>query len=107
MVCIQSTSPFFAPKTFWCIHKTASQIFPFATAYHVYVPAFGEWGFNLVSSNPIPSKNHHRVKGNKFYDYHFEQLTHFGEDMTAKDIQTNRLDNQIIVRYFDEEWSQL
>jgi spermidine synthase len=27
--------------------------------------------------------------------------------MISKDIEINRLDNQILVRYFDEEWGKL
>src|SRR5262249_40014429 len=46
---VQSTSPMFARKSFWCIAETIEQagfrVFP----YHAYVPAFGEWGFILAA----------------------------------------------------------
>jgi spermidine synthase len=106
-ICIQSTSPYFAPKSFWCINKTVNHVFPFTKAYHVYVPSFGEWGFCMASFEPIKNNNFYQIKGNKFYDYDLEKLTHFSQDMTAKNLETNRLDNQIIVRYFDEEWGKI
>ena len=106
-VCIQSTSPFFAPKSYWCINQTINKVFPFTTPYHIYVPAFGEWGFSLASLSPIAEKNYHRVEGTRFYDFDLSRMTYFSADMKAKNVEVNRLDNQILVRYFDEEWSQL
>jgi len=48
-----------------------------------------------------------RVSQLRFYNYKFEELTDFPLDMRAADVQINRLDNQILVRYFDEEWSKI
>ena len=42
---VQSTSPLFARKSFWCVVQTVEATGLTATPYHVYVPAFGEWGF--------------------------------------------------------------
>jgi spermidine synthase len=103
---VQSTSPYFAPKTFWCINKTLEQVFPFSVPYHAYIPAFGEWGFTVAGAQPIPQKNYQSVKGNKFYDFNLSRLSYFSQDMKAQNLEINRLDNQILVRYFDEEWSQ-
>ncbi len=109
VVVIQTTSPFFAPKSFWCINKTAGQVFGAVDAYHAYVPSFGEWGYTIASSNPGHnfSKVKRRVEGLRFYDYHFDQYNRFQGDMTVKDCEVNRLDNQVLVRYFDEEWGKL
>jgi spermidine synthase len=106
---VQTTSPYFAPKSFWCINKTMQQIFPATDAYHVYVPSFGEWGYSIAGNNPTERFKHVRRKAEKlrFYDYNFEGLNRFSKDMTAKDVEVNRLDNQILVRYFDEEWGRL
>jgi spermidine synthase len=51
----QSTSPYYTREAFWCIHKTMAEEFPVVLSYHVYVPAFGDWGFNLAFSSPPPS----------------------------------------------------
>ncbi|MBT5231196.1 MAG: polyamine aminopropyltransferase [Methylococcales bacterium] len=53
----QSSSPFFTRRTFWSIHKTLSSIFDQTHSYHITIPAFGIWGFNLATvSQPIPEK---------------------------------------------------
>jgi spermidine synthase len=44
----QSTSPLFARKAFWGIHNTMAAIFPGVTPYHIYIPTFGDWGFNMT-----------------------------------------------------------
>jgi len=49
---IQSTSPFAAPKSFWCVSETLKQAGFVPTAYHNYVPSFGEWGYMLAAARP-------------------------------------------------------
>ena len=106
-IVVQTTSPYFAPKSFWCIEKTINQIFPFTTAYHTYVPSFGEWGFCFASFQPIDNKIVRTIPDLKFYDYNFKQMSYFSKDMKADNLEVNRLDNQILVRYFDEEWGKI
>ena len=48
VVVVQSTSPYYASNSFWCIHKTIATQFETVLPYHVQVPAFGDWGFNLA-----------------------------------------------------------
>lgn len=109
VVAIQTTSPYFAPKSFWCINSTVKQILPKTDAYHVYVPSFGEWGFTIASNDPAVNFGtvKRKVEGLRFYDYRYEGLNAFSQDMRAKDVEVNRLDNQVLVRYFDEEWGKL
>ena len=106
-IVVQTTSPYFAPKSFWCIEKTINQIFPFTTAYHTYVPSFGEWGFCFASFQPIDNKIVRKIPDLRFYDYNFKQMSYFSKDMKADNLEVNRLDNQILVRYFDEEWGKI
>jgi len=49
---IQSTSPYVAPKSFWCINNTILSAGFFTKPYHNYVPSFGEWGYIIASINP-------------------------------------------------------
>jgi spermidine synthase len=109
VVIIQTTSPYFAPKSFWCINETVKQAIPNVDALHVYVPSFGEWGFTIAAKNPKTSFSevHRKVNGLKFYDYKFEKLNEFSKDMKISQVEINKLNNQILVRYFDEEWSKL
>ena len=49
----QSSSPFFTRRTFWCIEQTLDHVFDDTLSYHVNIPSFGEWGFNLASVNSM------------------------------------------------------
>ena len=44
-VAVQSTSPLFARKSFWCIIRTLEAAGFVVRPYHVAVPSFGVWGF--------------------------------------------------------------
>ncbi|KOS06336.1 spermidine synthase [Flavobacterium akiainvivens] len=110
VVVIQTTSPYFAPKSFWCINKTVQQALPKTDAYHIYVPSFGEWGYTIAAKNPATDFKSVKRKANeklRFYEYDFTRLNTFSKDMVAADVEINRLDNQILVRYFDEEWGKI
>ncbi|WP_158728588.1 MULTISPECIES: polyamine aminopropyltransferase [unclassified Flavobacterium] len=109
VVVVQTTSPYFAPKSFWCINKTMMEVFPQVDAYHAYVPSFGEWGFSIAMNGFQTNFNtvNRQVEGLRFYNYQFYKFNYFAKDMISKDIEINRLDNQILVRYFDEEWGKL
>lgn len=54
----QSSSPFFARKTYWSVGATLDAVFADRLSYQVAIPAFGIWGFHLaekdVSSEPGP-----------------------------------------------------
>jgi len=109
VVVVQTTSPYFAPKSFWCINKTLMEVFPQVDAYHAYVPSFGEWGFSIAMNSFETNFNkvNRQVEGLRFYNFQFDKFNYFSKDMISKDIEINRLDNQILVRYFDEEWGKI
>lgn len=50
---VQSTSPYYATDAYWCINKTVGREFPYVYPYHVQVPSFGDWGFQLASRDPV------------------------------------------------------
>ena len=59
----QSAASYFSPNAFWSIHRTIEAAFcppngcapsrPQVLPYHVWVPSFGDWGFNLASTEPL------------------------------------------------------
>lgn len=57
----QSSSPFFATKTYWAIGTTLDEIFPARTSYNLAIPSFGIWGFHIASKvsgggiGPLPA----------------------------------------------------
>lgn len=105
-IVVQSTSPFFAPKSFWCINSTLKEFFPNINPYHVYLPSFGEWGFNLVLDSKKNPTIFRKKENLKFYDYDFDKLCSFSKDMKTNKVVINRLDNQNLVTLFNQEWSK-
>jgi spermidine synthase len=52
---VQSGSPYFAPKSFWCIEASIRAAGFVTTPYHVDVPSFGDWGFVLAAAVGAPT----------------------------------------------------
>ena len=48
----QSSSPFFAPHSFWTVGLTLEELFPEVVSYNTPIPSFGIWGFHLASKLP-------------------------------------------------------
>lgn len=106
VVVVQSTSPYFAPKSFWCINSTLANSFNQTIPYHIYLPSFGEWGFSMASDKMITPKKYRKLEGLKFYDNDFEKFCYFPKDMKVAKVEINKLNNQNLVNYFNEEWSK-
>jgi spermidine synthase len=69
------------------------------------VPSFGEWGFVLASKRPLPQALH-LPEGLKFLtEASARDMFHFPPDMGPLPVEPNRLNNQMLVRYFEEEWA--
>lgn len=106
-VVVQSTSPLFARQSYWCIAETMKQAGFQVSPYHVYVPSFGEWGFMLAGhqkyqpADTVPS-------GLRFLTVqNLPEMFHFPLDMQAVAVEPNRLNDQVLVRYYDNEWKAI
>ena len=53
-VVVQSGSPYFAPRSFWCVEASIRAAGLATTPYHVDVPSFGDWGFVLAAPGAAP-----------------------------------------------------
>ena len=101
---VQCTSPWVARKSFWCVDATLRASGFVTEPYHLYVPSFGEWGFILASLAPLP-QSYHFPPGLKFlHEASVQDLYHFPPDMGPVMVEANHLNNQMLVRYFEEEW---
>jgi len=102
---VQCTSPWVARKSFWCVDETLRVSGFITEPYHLYVPSFGEWGFILASREPLPAQPH-LPEGLRFINQSgIVSLFHFPPDMEPLKVEPNRLNNQALVRYFEEEWA--
>jgi spermidine synthase len=107
---VQSTSPMFARKSYWCIARTMEQAGMNIAPYHAFVPSFGEWGYVLASVDPIRAPSHlPPMTGSLRYldDATIESLFVLSRDMQSVPVEINRLDNQVLVHYYDDEWKRL
>ena len=96
----QSSSPFFARNAFWCIHQTVESAEFYATAYHVNVPSFGEWGFNLFGEWQIdPQKIKITVPTRFLSDESLAPLFIFDKDIDEVETQINTLLTPILLFY--------
>jgi len=103
-VSIQCTSPLVARMAFWCIIRTMEAVGFFVHPYHVAVPSFGVWGFALaqkISFDPPTIA----PPGLRFLDKQaMSALFVLSADLGPVPVEINRLDNQVLVRYYDEAW---
>lgn len=101
---IQSTSPLFARRSFWCIDATLKATGFSTRPYHAWVPSFGEWGYVLAGRGPLEARRP-LPDGLKFLtDETLPTLFHFPKDMAPVPAEVNRLNNQVLVHYYEAEW---
>lgn len=106
-VSVQATSPLVARTSFWCIAATLEAAGFAVRPYHAAVPSFGEWGFLLARLEPFapPAEV---PPGLRFLSPALlPGLFAFGPDMARVPAEVNRLDNQILVQYYEAEWRRL
>ncbi|MBC3538223.1 polyamine aminopropyltransferase [Rufibacter sediminis] len=103
---IQATSPFVAPNAYWCVVNTLVSCGFTTLPYHAHVPSFGDWGFVLASPDKMLPVNGQFMPQLRFLDQAtFEQMRTFPKDMPARQTEVNKLNNQALVRYFEDEWA--
>jgi spermidine synthase len=106
LVVVQSTSPLVARKSFWCINNTLEAAGFLTKAYHTYVPSFGEWGYVIASNTPYQQPESYPQNLRYLNAQTADDMFRFPLDMAKVATKIQRLDDQVLVRYFDEEWSK-
>lgn len=103
-IVVQSTSPLYARESFWCIVRTLEAAGLYVRPYRVNVPSFGVWGYALARG--IPFDIPHRLPpGLRYLNVEtLRGLFAFPADMTAVNVEINRLNDQRLVRYYETEW---
>jgi len=106
VVAVQSTSPLYARRSFWCIERSMVAAGLHTRPYHVPVPSFGEWGYVLARQQPFEAPRSLRIAGLRYLnDSILATLFAFPADMDRVAVKVNRLNHQILVRYYEAEWS--
>jgi len=105
-VSVQCTSPLFARSSYWCIIKTIEAAGFSVRPYQTAVPSFGVWGFALARVAPFdpPAQT---ISGLRFLDdQSMAALFVLPSDLKPVEVEVNRLDNQVLVRYYESEWKR-
>lgn len=101
----QATSPLFSRDAFWCIEKTVAAAGFAPTAYHAYVPSFGDWGFVLATdSKTAPKLTDTKLGGLtlKFLTAELlPTLTVFDADSNPTLVTPSTLDRPQVVRHYE------
>lgn len=100
----QSTSPYYAPKSFWCINKTCKTQFENVIPYHIQVPSFGEWGFNLMFNGNRKMKELN-VETKYLTNENIKSLFVFGEDekFDINQVEANDMFKPSLIEYYNYE----
>ncbi|MES2824786.1 MAG: polyamine aminopropyltransferase [Pseudomonadota bacterium] len=101
---VQTTSPLYAPKSYWMVQNTARAAGFIAIGYHALVPSFGEWGFMLLSQKTYQPPAQIPVPTRFLNSAILPTLFIFPQDMQSDIQEINRLDNQALVKVFEQEW---
>jgi len=107
LIVVQSTSPLYARQSFWCVVTTLEDV-GFKTApYHALVPSFGEWGFIIAGRRAFVPQPVDVARTRFLTPETTADLFRFPADMARLPAEVNRLNNQVLVRYFEAEWRKV
>lgn len=71
------------------------------------MPSFGEWGFVLAGRRAYRAPENYPVETSFLTVEVTPTLFQFPKDMARVNAEVNRLNNQVLVRYFEQEWRQV
>ena len=104
---IQTTSPLHARKSFWTVASTLEAVGLRTAPYHALVPSFGDWGFIVASHRPFHRPDE-LPAGLRFLTREtMRALFEFPADMQRVPADVNRLNNQVLVQTFEDEWGRI
>lgn len=99
---VQSTSPYYAAKAFWCIGETLESEGFSVLPYHLQVPSFGDWGFNMASRNELSKDSEITVPTKYLTSENAEAMFIFGKDEVVTDVEVNSLSKPVLIEYYSE-----
>ncbi len=108
----QSTSPLFAREAFWCIFNTMKEVFPCVVPYRVYIPTFGEWGFNIASRMMINRSVFENMTVEDIDFRFFSRETfiksqHFPDDCSKLSTEINTFNKPVLYTYYLKGWKNM
>ena len=107
MICIQSSSVFFTPNTYWCIYNTLEDAGFYVKPMHTLVPTFGDWGFVLASNEKLHTEDI-KIKVSTRYlnEDAIKDIFKFSKDISWRDTEISTINNSMIMYYYIEDWTK-
>ncbi len=104
----QSTSPLFATDAFWCINRTMDSVFEFVVPYHVFIPSFGDWGFNIAMNRRTNlCKSMDDIGDFRFFSKTtFCSSLNFPNDSKKVKGDLNTFNRPILYNYYRKGWNK-
>lgn len=107
-VAIQCTSPVVARSSFWCVVRTLEAAGFTVDPYQAAVPSFGIWGYCLARPSAgrlsLSFPDSLSAKLRFLNERTLRGLFDLPADAGPVAVEINRLDNQMLVRYYETEW---
>jgi spermidine synthase len=108
VLAVQSTSPLFARKSFWCVERTIAAAGLHTLPYHALVPSFGEWGYVLAARQALSPPSRVSVTGLRYLnDATLAALFTMPEDLGPLPVEINRLNEPVLVHYYAAEQAEV
>ncbi|MGH8793840.1 MAG: polyamine aminopropyltransferase, partial [Stackebrandtia sp.] len=102
---IQSGSPYFAPKSFWCVNETVAEAGLEAVPYQASVPSFGDWGFHLAAKDAAPQLRIDAPTPPRYLDEAtLAASSVFPADRAKLDVPASTVLDPVIMEYARSEW---
>ncbi len=105
-VVVQSTSPYYAKNSYWCVVDTLKSAGFQTLPYHAYVPSFGDWGYVIGTLSTFTPASQYPPGLRYVNSATFAQMLTFAPDMLPTTHVVNRLNNQALVHLFESEWGE-
>ena len=105
-IAVQAGSPYFAPRSFWCIGSTLANAGLRISPYHVDVPSFGDWGFFLAARDQPVLRMRSPSPTRFLSDDELGAAQVFPRDRQPLNMAPSTLMDPRILRYAQGEWNQ-
>lgn len=102
VLAVQSTSPYYAKKAYWCVAKTLESEGFYVDSYHLQVPAFGDWGFHMAAKQELSKEYELTIETKYLSEENIPALFAFGKDEVDMDVEINSLAHPILLHYYSD-----
>lgn len=104
---VQSTSPYFNRRAYWCVVESMKTTGLNILPYHAHVPSFGEWGYAVATRFQISiDKAKIDIPTRYLTTKLLPALLYFPKDIGPVSVEVSTLDHPLILKYYDEDYTR-